>query len=374
MGFFSKTQSYLGVDIGAHGIKLVELHDVKGRPQLWTYGILDKKFDIHVPANSDVGVLNISGKNEPQVDVTAAHDHIAFDETRVAEYASMLKELLKQSKVTTKRVTASLPVSFVFHSIVTLPIIEEKNRTAIIVAEVSKLVSQPANELQVIYQLLPSTEKDPKFQRFLVTSAPKSIVAFYTSIFQKAGLELAELETEAFAVERSLVGKDTTTTMVVDMGAERTNFFIIDNGLPMTHRSIQIGGDMIEKVLVDTIGLSDNTGQLMRDVARVPADKLPPELFAHVLNPILKEIEYNFNMYLQQTGNEEKRPQKIVITGGAGMFPLIEKSLRETFDVKVFIGDPWARVVYQQSLRSSLAVIGPRMAASIGLALRHFTK
>lgn len=373
MGLFSKTESYLGIDIGAHGIKLVELHNVKGRPQLWTYGILDKKFDIHAPSTDNAVLPSRSEQARPAIE-TAEQEHMAFDESRVDEYASMLKELLKQSKVTTKRVTASLPVSYVFHSIVTLPIMDEKQRTSIIVAEVSKLVSQPASELQVIYQLLPTTEKDPKFQRFLVTSAPKSIVAFYTSIFHKAGLELAELETEAFAVERSLVGKDTTTTMVVDMGAERTNFFIIDNGLPMTHRSIQIGGDAIEEILTNIFGVEDDTGQFMRDVARLSAESIPPELFAKVLNPILKEVEYNFDMYLQQTGNEEKRPQKIVITGGAGMFPLIQKSLQETFDVKVFIGDPWARVVYQQSLRPSLAAIGPRMAASIGLALRHFTQ
>jgi type IV pilus assembly protein PilM len=368
MGLFSKTESYLGIDIGAHGIKLVELHNVKGRPQLWTYGILDKKFGIHASTETVISSASLDDSNMSGAQIGS----VVFDEARVDDYASMLKELLKQSKVTTKRVTASLPVSFVFHSIVTLPIIEEKDRTPIIMAQVSKLVSQPANELQVIYQLLPSQEKNPKFQRFLVTSAPKSIVAFYTAIFQKAGLELAELETGAFAVERSLVGKDVTTTMVVDMGAERTNFFIIDNGLPMTHRSIQIGGDIIETILQNAFGLEDLTGQLMRDVARMPANQIPSEIFTRVLNPIIKEVEYNFDMYLQQTANEGKRPQKIVITGGAGMFPLIEKSLRETFDVKVFIGDPWARVVYPQSLRPTLAAIGPRMAASIGLALRHF--
>jgi len=32
----AKEKSYLGVDIGAHGIKMIELKNTKNRPQLWT--------------------------------------------------------------------------------------------------------------------------------------------------------------------------------------------------------------------------------------------------------------------------------------------------------------------------------------------------
>ena len=49
MSLFSKSEAYLGIDIGAHGIKLVELHKFKGRPQLWTYGIAEQELDIHLP-------------------------------------------------------------------------------------------------------------------------------------------------------------------------------------------------------------------------------------------------------------------------------------------------------------------------------------
>ena len=35
--------------------------------------------------------------------------------------------------------------------------------------------------------------------------------------------------------------------------------------------------------------------------------------------------------------------------------------------MKVFVGDPWARVVYQQGLKGILNDLGPRMGVSIGL-------
>ena len=42
------------------------------------------------------------------------------------------------------------------------------------------------------------------------------------------------------------------------------------------------------------------------------------------------------------------------------------------FPLRVFVGDPWARVIYQDGLKSILGEIGPRMAVSIGLGLRNF--
>lgn len=44
--FFSKEQSYLGIDIGMGSIKIVELKNNKGKPQLVTYGFIEQSADI----------------------------------------------------------------------------------------------------------------------------------------------------------------------------------------------------------------------------------------------------------------------------------------------------------------------------------------
>lgn len=208
--------------------------------------------------------------------------------------------------------------------------------------------------------------------RVLVTAAPKSLVAFYSAIFEKAGLELKELETEAFSIERSLVGKDTATMMIVDIGAERTNFFIVDGGLPMTHRSIQIGGKSINSILTEQMAVStDLVDHIKADVAGLDWSQRSVEMFDAVLDPIVKEVTYSFDLFLGQTGNEGKKPEKIVLTGGSSVFPPLQARLEKEFDMRVFVGDPWARIVYQQELKPLLSTLGPRMAVSIGLALRN---
>ena len=374
--FGDKQESYIGVDIGSGGIKLTELKKTKGRPQLWTYGIADDDINIHVQ-NSDKtpekekmdkdGIIlpEEQGKNTPD-------EKIEVNDSRIKKYSKLLKRLVKEAKVSGNRASASLPVSYIFHTIVTLPEVEEDKKEEIINAEVNKLISRPVDEMQVVHQEIPSSQDTDEYDKFLVTAAPKDLVRFYTAIFQKSGLQLQELETEAFSLQRSLVGNDPATVLVVDIGRERTNFFIMDEGLPMTHRSIQVGGQNIDKVLQKILGLDhDSIGQVKKDLSKIDKEKFNSNQFDRIINPVIKEIEYGFDLYTHQVGNEDKKPEKIILTGGSSLFPPLAKRLQSKFNMKVFVGDPWARVVYQQGLKPVLDDIGPRMSVSIGLALRN---
>ena len=366
----NKSESSLGVDIGAGGIKLLELRKSKGRPQLWTYALVDQPLDINIG----------DGEKNKSVEESMASDQEKKQKTlapqimdpRIAEYAKLLRLAVDSAHVTARHVTASLPVSQIFHAIVNLPMVNEKELGYHVEAKIKKMLSRPIEEMQVVHQIIPGDPKEKdKSIKTLVTAAPKNIVKFYTDIFQKAGLQLNELETEAFALERSLVGMDKATVMIVDIGAERTNFFIIDQGFPVTHRSVQIGGNVLEAILQQKFGLDDKEIMTVKyDVTRLGMDKIPTELFARMIEPIVKEIQYSFDLFLHQTGNEGKRPEKIILTGGASVFPPIIQGIRQSFSMKVFVGDPWARVVYQQGLKGTLDKLGPRMSVSIGLALR----
>lgn len=383
MSLFSKQSGFLGVDIGAYGIKLVQLNKTKGRPQLWTYGIADGVMDINIPDSldktpeqlirpEDRGHLQ-KKQHEEKADTPLMYGQ---QDPRVSAYATMLKALMKESRVTTNLATTSIPVSHVFHTIVTLPHVEKESAIdTYVAAEVKKVLSRPIEEMQIVHQKIPSPDPTSKYMRVLVTAAPKTLVAFYSAIFREAGLELRELETEAFAIERSLVGKDKATMMVVDVGAERTNFFIMDDGLPMTHRSIQLGGDHINTYLASVLGVEPTFAALLKaDLGNITWTPQLVSQFDSVFDPIVKEVQYSFDLFLSQSGNTGKRPEKIVLTGGSSVFPPLQKQLATAFDMRVFVGDPWARIVYQQELQSLLSEFGPRMSVSIGLALRNIVE
>ncbi|MBD3311420.1 MAG: hypothetical protein GF349_02915 [Candidatus Magasanikbacteria bacterium] len=380
MSLFSKSESYIGVDIGAHGMKMVELKKTKGRPQLWTYGMADEILDIHIKEKKkekEKTELHPPGLQENKNNKNNLESGMFTGEAdpRVEKYGGMLKDLWKKAKASTNRATASLPVSQVFHALINLPEVDEKELDHHVKAKVKKMLPRPIEQMQVVHQVIPPPEGvKTKNKTLLVTAAPKALINFYTSIFQKAGLQLVDLETEAFALERSLVGKDKATSMIVDIGAERTNFFIIDRGLPITHRSIQSGGDLIDELLKEKLGLDEKQiSQVKVDISKMSSAELEDikSVFESVVQPIIKEIEYSFNLFLGQLGNENKKPEKIILTGGSCVFPFFVSEISENFPMKVYIGDPWARVVYQQRLKQLLDTIGPRMSVAIGLAMRN---
>lgn len=377
MAFMKKSENYLGVDIGAGGIKFVELKKTKGRPQLWTYGMIEEALDIHASAHEKTPDEILHGQNPAKAEPVvpqAKGKAIDVSDPRIDRYAGLLKELLKRGRATSNRVTASLPVSHVFHAVLTLPKVDKKEIEYHVIAKVKKMLPRPVEEMQVVHEVIPSLAPEDRQRdiKVLVTAAPRDLVVLYTAIFQKAGLQLEELETEAFALERSLVGRDTATVMVVDIGAERSNFFIIDQGLPITHRSLQIGGNTIDVLLSQYLGVPlEHIGQIKRDLSHGTDNQIPTELFSSVTQPIAKEIQYSFDLFLHQSGNEAKHPEKIILTGGAALFPPIIEFLSNSFQMKTFVGDPWARVVYQDALKPVLDTIGPRMSVAIGLALRN---
>jgi type IV pilus assembly protein PilM len=355
----------------------VELRKAKARPQLWTYGILDQPLDIHLleappPPAPLPGAPRPAPEPEDEKKKKKKPEPAEPTDPRIENYAALLKHLLEQTRTTTKSVTASLPVSQVFHAVVNLPEVSPKEVDYHVRSKVAKMLPRALDDMQVVHQIVPAIPGSPgRDIKVLVTAAPKRLIRFYSDIFSRAGLVLEELETEAFAIERALVGRDQATVMVVDIGAERTNFFIIDQGLPLTHRSIQIGGRSIDNVLGMRLGIDPSlVSQMKFDLSRAAGGLIPSDLFTSVTEPIIKEIQYGFDLFLHQTGNEEKRPEKIILTGGAALFPTFVASIQAAFEMKVFVGDPWARVVYQQRLKPTLDAFGPRMGVSIGLALR----
>lgn len=363
---------------------MVELRLEKKRPVLSTYGLTSSKQDIHkLQVTEDKNIANLLQKETPESTAirqgkeSAASDQMA--EAQIDKYANTLKVVLKTSRVTAKSAVVSLPVSSVFHAVVTLPVVKKEELDHLVKAEVRKLLPMPLEEMALDYQVLKGLPED-KSERVLVNAVPHKLIEFYSKIFQRAGLSLEALEPESTTLARCLIGRDQAVSMIIDIGSERTNFFIIDQGMPITHQSIESGGDKIDKILQNILGVEhDLVEQAKYDLFdylsatsnNVLSEQKWLDILMPVVDPVMKEIDVSLELYLRQTGNEGKRPEKIILTGGMALMPFLAKYIQEKFKIKCYVGDSWARVVYQEGLKPVLRQIGPRMSVAIGLALRN---
>ncbi|HEU0050801.1 MAG TPA: type IV pilus assembly protein PilM, partial [Patescibacteria group bacterium] len=298
--------------------------------------------------------------------------------TDVPGTVDLLKKMLEKARVTTKKTISALPISSVFSSILSVPTVDEKELKTVVTNQAKKLIPLPIEEVALDLKVIDKTEKKEEGKpatRVLVTAAPKTLVNQYVDIFKQAGLELISLETEAFAHIRSLIGKDRSTIMVVDIGSLRTNILVVENGIPFVIRSIATGGNAITQTIAKTLGIPVEQAESMkRDIHSMqsfaPAGDLTP-ILSVLLKPILDEIRYSFNLYqTQESARGPKRIDKIILTGGSSLLPRLPEFLTQQVNVNTYLGNPWARIVYPPDLRPVLEELGPRFAVPIGCAMR----
>ena len=376
MGLFANNEHYLGVDISSTNIKAVELRNERGRARLITYGFVEQSTDL-VKASS---------------------------EEMKKQVISLLQAVLEKAKTTTKKTVAALPNYSVFSSIMSLPQMSQKDLTQAVQWEAKKIVPLPIDEMIIDWKVLPEGSRPPApppFQspsapkasvppegdaapsprleekqgnaRILLTAAPKNLVERYVALFKAAGLELTGLETESFALERSLVGNDPNPIMIVDIGALTSNIIVAEKGIPLLNRSVDVGGASITKMIAGSLGVDTmRAEQFKRDIGFTSqGDGGILKTIESSINPIINELKYCFDLYRSQEGIGHV--SKIILTDGSAFLPGLSDYLSRLLSIKVFVGDPWARVIYPTELRPALEELGPRFSVAIGLAMREIS-
>lgn len=372
----AKKHNYLGVDLGNSSVKIVELNDEGGRPRLVTYGFTERSTDI---------IKSDSLESQK-------------------EMVRILKEVLKRSRVSTVKTVAALPSFSVFSSIISLPFMSKKDLVSAVRWEAKKFVPMPLEEMILDWEVLkeivapPEKKKQVTLQeslqgekkeeieekkekkedketkkatlKVLLTAAPKNLVSRYVQIFKECDLELVGLETEAFALERALVGNDKSPIMLIDIGALSTSIIVFKESVPLLNRSIDVGGVTITNTIANALNIDPGRAdQFKRDYGlSLSNEGRIPEAIKFVINSIVNEVKYVINIY-QHQNNEPI--EKIIFAGGSSFLTNLPDYFSNIFRLKAYIGDPWSRVIYPLELKPILEEIGPRFAVSIGLAMRE---
>jgi len=378
MSFFKKNSSIIGIDIGADSVKMIELAKDQSRTKLITYGIAEDSIDI---------VRDTSPES-------------------TAKLVHIIRQIIDEARISGKSVIAALPTFSVFSSILSLPAMPQKDLAQAVRWEAKKFVPMPLDEMILDWKLLKSINTlqqergqtplqtrvtdaksqditnsiansdaeaaasvNPDHLRVLITAAPKNLVSRYVDVMKSAGLQLGSLETEAFAVARSIVGKQKGSVMVVDIGAITTDIIIIEDGIPILNRSIDVGGKTLTTAIAKSLHIDlSRAEQFKRDIGvSGHSGSNIPRVMQQTLQPILQEITYSHNLYLSQTNQSV---EKIILTGGSALLPAMDQFLAASTNINTYIGDPWSRVSYPDELKPVLDEIGSKLPVAIGLALR----
>lgn len=337
---------FLGIDIGDSSLKMVELKKKNRQIYLSNYAFSENVSEVNFMKVDDVNYL-----------------------------ARAINKVRTEAGISAKKVTASLPTFAVFSSIININNVEKKGMAAAVNEEAKKVIPLPLDEMTLDWKVVPDASgKIPtkgNLQIFL-TGSPKKLVRKYIDIFKAAKLELASLETETFSLVRSLVGDDKSTVMIVEIGANSTDLFIVKESIPVLNRSLAVCASTVTRVLSEKLGLSYAQAEQFKfdmsvTLSADAAEELP-QLLVKTLEPIVTEMEYMLDFFQSQNKGSV---EKVILSGGGALLLNLSDYLTKRLNLKVIIGDPWSRVRYPEELRPVLSEVGPRLAVAIGLAMRE---
>ncbi|HNW55914.1 MAG TPA: type IV pilus assembly protein PilM [bacterium] len=356
MGLFGSdvNSGCLGVDIGSSGIKIVELKRDNKRVVLSTYGFSE-----------------VLGKAN------------AFNAS-TDEIAKTITKIYQESGMTSRRVVAGLPNFSVFSSIITLVDVPEAGLSAAVDAEARKVMPLPLEEMVLDWKkiAIPLGAKSENqsgsadihsgaktITKILLTGAPKALVNKQVEIFKKAELNLVFLEGETIALIRSLIGNDKGTIMLVEIGSSTSDLVIIDQGVPVFNRSLDLGGQLVTEAISKSLNIDLQQAEQFKYDLGV-AGMMPgemPEAMKNLVNSVVSEIKYSLNLFQSNNG---KSVEKIIMTGGSSLLYGFSDHLSKELDINAIIGSPWSLISYPLNIKPLLDEIGPRLSVSVGLAMR----
>jgi type IV pilus assembly protein PilM len=295
----------------------------------------------------------------------------------IRKSSDLIKSICQKSHVTSNMALASLPTFSVFSSIININnSINKKDLDAAINWEAKKVIPLPLQDIVIDWQIIDEPTSTSGGHKILLTGAPKNLIQNYIGIFKASQLNLLSLETEIFALIRSLLGNDRSSVMIVQLGSTTTNVFVVDKSVPVINRSIAVGGINITQAIASHLNMTMAQAEqfkydlMYHNNQGEEAGKLPA-MVAESFAPIINEIKYIIEVF---GSKDNRRIEKIILTGGGALLPGLTNYLADKFNLNTIVGDPWFRVAYPFELKPILDKIGPRLAVAVGLAMREFDR
>lgn len=358
MGFFS-AKSYVGLDMGHHTIKAVQIDRHAGGWKVSKHGQID------TPAES-------------------IRDGIVVDTEAVG---GAIKDLLKSSHITASHAHIAVSGPTVVVRPVRIPKMPEATLRKSIKFEASRYVPNSVEDSYVEFEI--AGYPDETQMDIVVVAAPKDIVESRMKACQAAGLVVESVDIEPFAMYRSLIEADQehdwtgSTIAIVDIGSMTTNMSVVQKGSFAMTRSIPNGSHILTDALKSYFKLEHadaESGKAQLDVAELidaekPKENPPLRVIQPHLDDLVRELRRSLNYYQSQLGEatEDKQVSLVFLTGGGakqtGLATYIEHKLGiKTLSLHMF--DNPRFTAHQAELTQSahdLSVAG-------GLAMRSHLK
>jgi len=355
----SKLKPLVGLDIGSHTIKLVEiLHSKKGRV-LQNFGM------IHTPPGA---VAEGAIKDEEAV-------------------VSAIKSLYKNLKVRNINVAISLSGYSVISKKITLGKMDEPALEKAIQEEAEKYIPYDINEVNLDFEVLDSGRETQgeggegeagrqDQMEVLLVAAKTEVIDEYIDLIQAAGLNPGVLDADIFALQNAVeisLAKPRTCYAIVNIGAAELEINVISRGISTFSRDSSFGGSQLTEAISKKFNIDLPEAEKIKLGGAALSNQKREDLAKVVEQQVsvwVKEIKRALDFVSStRTGDPI---EKIIVSGGAFKMPGLQKYLEMETGIPVDPLNPFRNLVidYKRFDPDYLDDIAPQAGVAVGLSLR----
>ncbi len=289
-----------------------------------------------------------------------------------------LKHLIKQSHCQTKNVVTSLSGYSVIVKKIGFPSMDEASLRDLISDEVEKyLPFGDMKEVNFDFQILGGSDVNPGQMDVLLVASKKEIIESYIGAVKKAGLEVAIVDVDSFALETMYEENYDfaldDVVVLVNVGASMTNINVLKAGGSIFTRDFSMGGYTVTENLQEKLKVSFEEAERVK-LEAAKGNGQPENLKEDLINcaePLLLEVERSVD-YFKST-YPGKYIKQVLLCGGSAKLAGLDRALTERLNIDTEIVNPFKKISYDRKIFSpaDIETIGPQAAVGVGLALRR---
>lgn len=346
---FWKPKNLVGLDIGSHSIKIVELKHHKNGFDLKNFGVA-------------------------QLPPEAIVDGVIMDSAVVVE---SIRNLAANLKLKNKNVATSVSGHSLIIKKIQLPLMTEAELEDQIQWEAEQYIPFEIDEVNIDFQILGPLLDEEGQMEVLLVAVKKDIINDYTAVIAEAGLVPQVVDVDAFCLENifevtcpEYLDK---TVVLIDVGASIMNINVLKNGVSTFTRDITVGGSNFTEEIQKELGVGYEEAEVLKLGGRSeragPADVL--DVLRLTTENLVLEMQRSLDFFSATSAEEEIH--RIFLAGGSCRVPGLAMAVEEKVGIPVEILSPFRGIHAPDKLFDPdyLEAIGPVAAVAAGLALRR---
>ncbi len=341
---FGRKRTTVGLDIGSGLIKLVVIQHGGGEP------VLTK-----VAFTSVVDDAIVEGE--------------VMDPGIVAE---AIKGLMSSAGIKPKQVVTAVGGRDVIIKKITMDRMKAAEAREVIRWEAEQHVPFDMENVELDFQIL-DPDGDGLQMTVLLVAAKRELIETKLSLLSDVGLEPSIIDVDAFALHNAfeLNYPDAMRGVVglVNIGHELTNVNILENGVPVLTRDIQVGTRRFREDMQRERGISAEEADRMLQGQETTAELEP---FLETRGEELAVGIERAAAFLQSASRSSTGLSRLYTTGGGARIPGLNRVLADRLRLPVQLANPIERLRVADGVLDMMVVdeVAPLLMLPIGLALR----